>query len=101
MSLYKYEFPDFDLEVLPEIEGFVDNSWHNDSCPSLIRDIGGKNYLRVFVNYENDSMREGFNTNFMLMLSGNLGDEALCEVDSIEELKYYIYGFLFAYNLKD
>ena len=22
MSLYKYEFPDFDLEVLPEIEGF-------------------------------------------------------------------------------
>lgn len=97
---FKNEFPDFDWEELPEIEGFVDNSWHNDSCPSLIRDIGDKNFLRVFVNYLDESMHEGFNTNFMLMLCGNLGDEVLCEVDSIQELKYYIYGFLFAYDLK-
>ena len=30
------EFPDFDLSTLPAIpRGFIDQSWHNDTCPSF------------------------------------------------------------------
>ena len=54
---YKDEFPAFD-DVLPTLEGFEDSSWHNDSCPSLGKDLGDDNYLQVFVDWKNKEMSD-------------------------------------------
>jgi len=35
---WAHEFPDFDAADLPDLpDGFVDESWHNDACPSFVR----------------------------------------------------------------
>ncbi len=48
------EFPNFDDE-LPEIEGFVDTSYHHDVCPSLTnKELG----LQLFVDYANPEASE-------------------------------------------
>ena len=52
---YKYEFPDFDGE-LPVIEGFVDDSWHNDVCPSM---FNKRTNIKLWVDYVDPDKREG------------------------------------------
>lgn len=32
------EFPDYPMDSLPDLTGFEDTSWHNDTCPSFKRD---------------------------------------------------------------
>lgn len=54
---YKQEFPAFD-DVLPTLEGFKDSSWHNDACPSLIKELGNENFLQVFVDWKNKEMSD-------------------------------------------
>jgi hypothetical protein len=51
---HREAFPDFDDE-LPEIDGFVDMSWHNEPCPCLINE---DLHLRLFVDYYDASKRE-------------------------------------------
>lgn len=47
------EFPNYPMASLPNLEGFIDTSWHNDTCPSWRRD----NYI-VWVDWPNDQDRE-------------------------------------------
>jgi hypothetical protein len=47
-SRVKTEFPDFN-EELPVIEGFEDQSWHNDACPCLINETM---HLILYVDYD-------------------------------------------------
>ena len=54
---YKYEFPDYDDE-LPVIDGFKDESWHNDVCPSMEKRIYNDAYLKLWCDYKNPEMRE-------------------------------------------
>lgn len=55
MSIEK-EFPDFPVADLPAIPaGFVDSSWHNDSCPSFTDEA---RRLMVYVDYADKEKRE-------------------------------------------
>jgi len=29
------QFPDYPIDALPDLTGFEDTSWHNDTCPSF------------------------------------------------------------------
>lgn len=29
------QFPDYPIDALPDLSGFIDTSWHNDTCPSF------------------------------------------------------------------
>lgn len=52
--LWKREFPDFKPAEMPDIpEGWEDQSWHNDTCPSFLA-----NGLRVFIDYADPAQRE-------------------------------------------
>jgi hypothetical protein len=54
MSNYLTEFPDFKDESLPAIpEGFVDQSWKNETCPHWEKDGIG-----IWINYSEPSRRE-------------------------------------------
>ena len=54
MSHYLKEFPDYDSN-LPALEGFVDDSWHNDTCPSLFNfDLN----LKLYCDYAAEDKRE-------------------------------------------
>lgn len=53
---YREEFPDFDREM-PTIDGFRDDSWHNDACPCLVReDEDSAQALIVYVDYMNPDL---------------------------------------------
>lgn len=69
-SKVKTEFPEFD-EDLPEIEGFEDQSWHNDACPCLINETL---HLILYVDYDDfdkcefpDARRSGEMKKYHLM----------------------------------
>lgn len=49
-----FEFPDFD-DKLPEIEGFTDSSWHNDTAPSLTNE---ELHLQLFVDFIDPALSE-------------------------------------------
>lgn len=51
---YQTEFPDFDTE-LPTLEGFHDESWHNDACPKLVSE---DRKLGIWVDYLDPDLRE-------------------------------------------
>lgn len=57
MENYLEEFPNYD-DVLPVINGFVDRSWHNDACPSLIRKVGENAYLQLWCDYKNKALSD-------------------------------------------
>jgi hypothetical protein len=57
MSNYLDEFPHYD-DVLPNITGFEDGSWHNDACPSLIRKVGSDAYLQLWCDYKDKQLSD-------------------------------------------
>ena len=63
--MYLTEFPDFDY-ALPTLRGFHDDSWHNDTCPSLActltyhtihGDVDGAR-VKIWVDYADPARRE-------------------------------------------
>lgn len=53
---YRDEFPDYPPASLPPIPpGFIDESWHNDTCPSW-RDETRK--LAIYIDYPDATARE-------------------------------------------
>jgi hypothetical protein len=57
---YKKEFPSYD-GILPQLRGWVDNSWHNDICPSLHRIVAdefGSVFMRIWCEFVDPMMRE-------------------------------------------
>lgn len=85
-ALVTSEFPDFH-DVLPELEGFVDSSYHHDVCPSLTNDELG---LQLFVDYPDpddseyaESRRNGAVGRYRLLtLEGDL----VANTDYLEEV---------------
>ena len=50
------EFPDYDIATLPAIpDHWVEDSWHNDACPSFTA-ADGK--LKIYVDYDSPELRE-------------------------------------------
>lgn len=50
------EFPDFPAADMPALPAsFVDCSWKNDTCPSIMSDDLG---LLIFIDYADASLRE-------------------------------------------
>lgn len=63
---YQAEFPDYpELDVwLPP--GYVDTSWHNDTCPSFERTFAGGLIARILIDYpDNDEREEPDNPRFV------------------------------------
>ena len=87
---YKYEFPAFDYELPNLGEGWEDNSWHNDSCPSLDYSLGGEKILRIWFQESNPEERECGGKQFVLV-TGEYGDtDHLMESDNLDEVLSYI-----------
>lgn len=56
MSNFRTEFPDFNAADMPAIPaGFVDQSWHNDACPSFRNE---ERHLTLYIDYANPDQRE-------------------------------------------
>jgi hypothetical protein len=52
------EFPDYPLDSLPEIPGWLKGShWHNEQCPSWRYEHDGR-FLQLFVDYPKPETRE-------------------------------------------
>lgn len=87
---YKNEFPEFDY-ALPDLgEGWEDNSWHNDSCPSLDYPLEGGKMLRIWFQESNPEERECGGKQFVLVI-GEYGDSNhLMESDDLNEVLAYI-----------
>lgn len=84
MSHYLREFPDYD-STLPSLDGFIDNSWHNDTCPAMINTTWD---FVLFCEYENPSLRESGGKKFALYNSTkDDGIMFITESDSIDEIK--------------
>jgi hypothetical protein len=84
MSHYLKEFPDYDAP-LPTFEGFVDDSWHNDTCPSLVNfDLN----LKLYCDYAAEDKRECGGNRFTLCYLKNMG--YIADSDDIEVIKQAI-----------
>jgi hypothetical protein len=87
---YKNEFPDFDYDLPNLGKGWEDNSWHNDSCPSLDYDLGDGMMLRIWFQDANPEERECGGKQFVLVV-GEYGDSThLMESDDLNEILAYI-----------
>lgn len=82
--LYKTEFPDYD-DTLPEIEGFVDDSWHNDSCPKLIKDLG-YTIVTLWCDYKDLDKREYEGApRYSIAVTDSHEGIVICETEDREE----------------
>lgn len=82
MSIQR-EFPSYDdmkgfADLLAKLPGFVDSSWHNDTCPSMHHE--GTN-TRIWVEYADPEKRENPGKRFVIE-RGDAGDtETILETD--------------------
>ena len=94
MINYKTEFPRF-TDPFPEIEGFIDTSWHNDACPSLGKELRPNDWLHLFVNFSDPDKREiglcKYSVHFNVDGEEN---QFLLETDDLDEAKTFIQQFL-------
>jgi hypothetical protein len=88
---YKYEFPDFDYELPNLGKGWEDNSWHNDSCPSLDYPLNGEEIVRIWFDYANPEYRECGGDRYTLAV-GIYGQtlEGIHSSENLEEILAYI-----------
>lgn len=57
---------------LPTLKGFIDDSWRNDVCPSLLNE---KLNLKLWVDYVNPNKRECGGMRYTLCEYNNNADE--------------------------
>ena len=87
---YKNEFSDFAYDLPNLGDGWEDNSWHNDSCPSLDYPLGDGKMLRIWFQESNPEERECGGKQFVLVI-GEYGDsDHLMESDDLNEVLSYI-----------
>jgi hypothetical protein len=86
------EFSDYPLADLPAMpEGFLDSSWHNDTCPSYTNDALG---LRIFIDYKDPALSEsalGKRFNVMRELADG-SSEYIFESDNWDNVLEFIDG---------
>lgn len=49
------QFPDYPTDALPDLSGFIDTSWHNDTCPSF-----RKGQFLTWIDWPDPREREDF-----------------------------------------
>lgn len=88
---YRTEFPDFAPETMPAIPaGFIDDSWHNDACPSFFHP-GLR--LRIFIDYAEAAERELEGPRFCLGRDDDPeGTIAVLMTDDWSEIERFISG---------
>lgn len=76
---YKTEFPHFILDVtIPD--GFADQSWHNNACPSFEKQLPDGQYLIIWVDYADPKDRD---YSQFPRFSIDLHDTDYCHVDTL------------------
>ena len=89
----KNAFPNYD-DVLPMLEGFYDQSYKNDSCPSIHKQIYKDIYLVLYCDYKNINRRDnpnGFRYQLALDMPMLLcNSKILLLSDNIMEVKHFI-----------
>lgn len=78
MSIQR-EFPSYDdmkgfADLLAKLPGFVDSSWHNDTCPSMEHE---ESHTKIWVEYADPDNRENAGPRFSIE-QGELLGEADC-----------------------
>lgn len=58
LAKYQQEFPSFGILDVELPEGFEDESWHNEAMPSFTKELFNGQYLRLWIDYADPSMRE-------------------------------------------
>jgi len=83
-------FCNYDGE-LPKLEGFVDDSWRNDACPSMINEKRG---LKLWVDYVNPERRECSGMRYTLCEYDDNTEHYICKqllaTESLTELEEYL-----------
>ncbi|NTF23508.1 hypothetical protein G6L37_34625 [Agrobacterium rubi] len=86
---YREAFPDYP-EDLPEIEGFVDSSWHNEPCPCLLNE---ELHVRLMVDYPDPAQREYDDVSRYGLYQltednqvGDISDHCLIDTDDLSEV---------------
>lgn len=74
---YRQEFRNFDFDI-PHLEGFIDNSWHNDVCPSFVRKLNDSKEVVVWVNYADESRRECGGKQFAIVIRDADFEDKFC-----------------------
>ena len=86
-------FPRYD-DVLPMIEGFIDNSYKNDVCPSISKELMNDIYLIIYCDYKDVELRETKNSfRYSLCLDMPMiliNSKFLLMSDDIMEIKNFI-----------
>lgn len=84
MEVPKYlrEFPDFGVLDVRLPPGFADESWHNDAMPSFAKELPNGYFLKLWVDYADQSMSEvPMTSRFSLGLYNQ-------DMEHISDLKY-------------
>lgn len=93
-NCHRPEFPDYDDDfpaLVAQIEGAVDMSWHNDTCPKFHITIGG-HVLEVFCDWLDPKGRDipgckRFHVYVCTADGDPLADRAILETNDLEEVK--------------
>jgi len=83
---YKYEFPDFDYEIPDLGKGWIDSSWHNDTCPSFEYTTKQGVVYRLWIEYLNPDIREVGGSQHVLSKFFNDDLTPLFESDNLNEV---------------
>jgi len=87
---YKYEFPDFDYDMPNLGNGWIDSSWHNDTCPSFEYHNGKGLTYRLWVEYTDPNIREVGGKQFTLSKYSDYDEMVqLLESDDLNEVLNY------------
>jgi hypothetical protein len=88
---YQIEFPHYD-DILPDLpQGWEDNSWHNDACPSMDYDLGEERILRVWMDFKSVNKREYKKGKRFVVSVGEYTElQPLFTSDSYQEVLDYI-----------
>ena len=78
---YRKEFPAFDY-TLPTLDGFTDQSWHNDTCPKLVREDGDVT-VTVWCDYADPDRRENVGLRYAVTVT--LPDDNPVEISATDE----------------
>ena len=78
-------FPDYD-DTLPKIDGFVDSSYGNDTCPSIYSKSLG---LLIHCDYKDETKREIEGSTRYGISCEDTGD-SLLETDSLAEILAFV-----------
>lgn len=81
-------FDNYDGEM-PQLEGFIDDSWRNDVCPSLLNE--SKN-LKLWVDYVDINRRECGGLRYTLCEYNNNSDQyvELFATESLAEMEDFL-----------